>query len=245
MRWIDRLEKLGRLVFWLTLAGVCVVGLRSVLARANTMNELRNELSQVRASVEAAASRRPEPAPVPIPRLSLESMGVTMRTLDVGAATGRLFFSNVSSNAGVLCAVATVSSAAGAHTESLPECLHVGAYETGKHLVFHFARQALERICKEGDCEINIRNRADEGTSEVGTPAPSAVAAPAMVPLSSAATAEAEPKRPPRAPSQKVTPIVPAPTAAATNAVPEPDCEPPYTIDPTTGVRRLKPACAR
>lgn len=178
MNMIDRLEKLGRLVLWLSLAATCIAALVTYVSVVRRASEVAAKLEQTQKDLDEAMKPKP---PDPIPRLTLESMGASMHSLNTRNATGRVYFSNVSARKGVVCAIATVASPTGGRTTSLPSCIEVMPYASGLQIEVPFAGRDLEAVCKAGDCEIDIVNKNDDAAAPTQVPEPpqAAPAAPA------------------------------------------------------------------
>jgi hypothetical protein len=154
MHWIDRLEKVGRLVLWLTLASaVILVPLMYINLRRNA------ELQQEESAREAARKALEPPKDN---RLRLDSMGSAMTVLNVSTATGRVWFSNVSSRTGIVCIVGTATNAnTNMTTDSLPSCKQIPPYATAVEMQMMFADRDVGEICKATTCRLSIKDVPD------------------------------------------------------------------------------------
>jgi hypothetical protein len=152
MLWIDRFEKLGRLLLWLTISLVLVALPVAVAKRNLGEQELRESLQKAEANLaEALKPKKPEkPA-----RLPLNSMGDIFRSLNQSTATGDLWFTNVSSRAGVVCVQGLTGNLATRKTvSSLPACQEVGAYASAVHMTVMFPGKNLAEACKNTSCDL-------------------------------------------------------------------------------------------
>lgn len=159
---VDKLEKLGRLVLWLTLASGCML---VVLGLARWQSEAAAASASLRAATEREQKRLEKEAAKPqVPaghRLSLKSMGRVMRALDISGAQGAVWFTNVSQRSGVVCVVGVASNETTHQaSESLPACTAVSAYEA-VNMKMMFAGGELRSVCKGVECEFRIKDEPD------------------------------------------------------------------------------------
>src|SRR4051812_27675381 len=135
MHVIDRLEKIGRLILWLCLAGCTVavpVGLHIQTRQAADLAE-RTRLDVERATAQAEKVKNAAPV-----RLTLESMGLVMRAAD-NSHTGFVWFTNVSPRSGVVCIQGTATNSRTKESaHSLPACQEVGPYASAMSMKLMF-----------------------------------------------------------------------------------------------------------
>ncbi|MFW6050160.1 MAG: hypothetical protein ACODAU_03230 [Myxococcota bacterium] len=154
MHAIDRFEKLGRLILWVVISGVLVVGFAVVplqmVAHAAAESELREELEDAKERLEEARDPDSE-------RLPLEGMGTYISGLDHRNATGMVWFTNVSPRSGVVCVEGTATNdESGESTTSLASCSQVEPYQTVE-MKLMFAGGPLDRVCpKRSGCTFSI-----------------------------------------------------------------------------------------
>ncbi len=100
--WIDRAEKFGRVVLWLSLAAACVivpieyVGAKRAEARAVTKAEadLQDALRKAEARADGLHKELHHE------RLTISSMGGYLSEISYASAQGNLWFTNVSGRTG-------------------------------------------------------------------------------------------------------------------------------------------------
>jgi hypothetical protein len=154
MLWFDRIEKVGRFVLWLSLASAVV------LMPLTYINFKRSAELQQEESAREAARKASEPPKDN--RLRLDSMGSIMTALNVPAATGRVWFSNVSSRTGIVCIVGTATNPnTNMTTDSLPSCKQISSYATGVEMQMMFADRDVAEICKATSCRLSIKDVPD------------------------------------------------------------------------------------
>lgn len=151
---IDRLEKLGRLVLWVVISVVLVIGFAVVplqlVEHSKAEAELRDELREASEELEELSNPT-------IERLSLNTMAPYLSGLDYRDSTGMVTFTNVSPREGVVCAegVATHEET-GESTTSLPSCARVEPYATVR-MEMAFAGSDLARVCpKRSGCGLSV-----------------------------------------------------------------------------------------
>ncbi len=151
MPWIDRLEKLGRLVLWFSIS-LLLVGVP--LSYANQRREdagLHESLRQTQAKLEEAL--RPKNPAV----ISIESVGPFMSSLNRTTATGHVWLTNASHRGGVICIHAnalnreTQKSAA-----SLAACQELAPYASNVQIAFQFAGGDLANVCGKAECSLIV-----------------------------------------------------------------------------------------
>lgn len=156
MLWIDRVEKLGRLVLWLVLAAaVLLVPIEYIKQRRAEagMRELVRKEDLQRAKTEKEKAEKSD-------RLPFESFRPALQLLDGSA--GRLWFSNVSNRSGVVCVAGIATNPSTKQsTESLPACKLVTPYASNIELTVMFAGGDLRVICKDVTCNIGFKEVAD------------------------------------------------------------------------------------
>lgn len=163
MRVIDRIEKVGRALLWLSIASAFIVApveyVRLHAAEAEALDALRRTEEQAKAEAEKA--ERVEKAAHDPQRMAFASMGGYMSAL-VPSATGeqgKLWLTNVSPRRGVLCVYGVATSRATKRTStSMPTCVSIADYAAA-HLSLMFAGGELLDVCpKQGDCDMTIHD---------------------------------------------------------------------------------------
>lgn len=156
MLWIDRIEKVGRLLLWLTLASAVVLVPITYIKQAQVAEAARKEEQAfARKASEAAAKAAEDKKPV---RLTLASMGAIIRSLDTSRAKGAVWFSNVSARAGFVCVMGVMTNqTTKASTESLPACKSVDAYASTVDIPLMFANGDVDATCRGGTCELSLK----------------------------------------------------------------------------------------
>jgi hypothetical protein len=155
MLWIDRFEKLGRLVLWLVIAMVLVVILVAYANQRQAEAELRESLQKARAElVEMSKPDAKKPT-----RLAFASMGVFMSALNLSNATGQLWFTNVSPRVGFVCVRGVATNPTTQKTsQSLPACQEVGAYASTVRMTVMFAGGELANVCQKSQCDLRVED---------------------------------------------------------------------------------------
>jgi hypothetical protein len=157
MHWIDRLEKVGRLVLWLTLASAVVLVPLGYINLRQAAEREREEATRRIGELERQAATPPKES-----RLLLASMGLSMRALDQDDSTGRVYFSNVSPRSGVVCVGGTATNpTTNKTTSSLPACKPAAAYATNVVIEVMFAGGDLNAVCKGVSCAFSIKDVPD------------------------------------------------------------------------------------
>lgn len=155
MTLIDRLEKIARLILWLSISAVCIATplLLSAQAResARIAESLRSDAEQTRAAIEK--ERKLASAP---DRLPLESMGSVMKAYE--GHSGMAWFTNVSARTGFTCLVGSLTNPKTQEVaESLPGCAEVHPYSSVNVKVM-FAGGQVDPMCPPGACTISIKD---------------------------------------------------------------------------------------
>jgi hypothetical protein len=162
MPWIDRIEKIGRVVLWLSLASACVI------APVEYMRQHRTEAESREAARKADEAEKAEKAVHEPHRLAFASMGMFMSVLVPNSSgdQGKLWLTNVSSRTGILCVRGQATNRATQRTAvSLPRCENIGAYASAT-VSLMFAGGELSDVCpKQGDCGLTIHD-APEAADE-------------------------------------------------------------------------------
>jgi hypothetical protein len=79
-------------------------------------------------------------------------------------STGRLWFTNVSSRAGVVCVVGIATNpTTKTSTESLPACRSITAYATNVEITVMFAGGDLRSVCQGVSCSLRFEDVPDRG----------------------------------------------------------------------------------
>jgi hypothetical protein len=160
---IESFERLGRLILWLTIASVCVLVPIEYVKQHTREGELRDEAKKAQ---DRADELTKEMAAKP-GRLPLETMGMYLSS--ISNSSGNIWFTNVSPNAGTICAIGIATNASTHRSsESLPSCLEVAAYASDVHMAFMFAGAELSQVCPESSCQLAIKE-APEVTRKGGT----------------------------------------------------------------------------
>jgi hypothetical protein len=166
MTLVDRLEKIGRLVLWLTLAATCVIipleygkrqaaAQREVSAAEKAQQALKAQLEELQEAAAADSDEGPE-------RITLESVGPAMRRLDEDRAQALIWFTNVSARAGIICIVGKAANPSAARSAvSLPACRALAPYESNVNMTVQFAGSDLASACKGGDCQVGFVDAKD------------------------------------------------------------------------------------
>jgi hypothetical protein len=169
MQVIDRLEKVGRLVLWLVISAVLVIGFAVVplqLVRLSSAEaELRDDLRAANAKLADALEEQREAQGI---RLPLEGMGSYISGMNHREAVGKMWFTNVSPRSGVVCikGIAT-NDETGESTTSIASCSQVAPYATVTMQTM-FAGGALERVCPRGaGCSFSVSEVDDVQPDEL------------------------------------------------------------------------------
>ena len=155
MNLVDRLEKLGRLILWLSLAVFAVmvpIALRAQERQTAMVAErVHADAERVRldAEKEKAAS---------LARLPIESMGAAFSGLDGRSAS--VWFSNVSTRAGFVCLHAKATNPnTKAVVTSLPTCQEIHPYASNVNVKMMFAGGDFDPVCgKDVHCALSVND---------------------------------------------------------------------------------------
>ena len=165
-QWIDRIEKIGRVILWLSIASACVIAPIEYVRLHKTEAELREAARK--ADEELKAAEKAEKAAHESHRLAFASMGVDGRYLaalvpSAPGDQGSLWFTNVSPRTGFLCVYALATSRSTKRwSTSIPSCASIAPYASTVHLSLMFAGGELLDVCpKQGDCDMVIRDAPD------------------------------------------------------------------------------------
>jgi hypothetical protein len=161
--WIDRGEKIARLLLWLALAAAMLIAPIEYIKQRRFEAEVRESVRREdleRARREKAAAEAAKAQTEKSIRMS--PSGAQLMLLD--GSTGRLWFSNVSSRAGVVCVVGIATNpTTKASTESLPACKAITAYATNVEIAVMFAGGELRSVCQGVNCSLRFEDVPDRG----------------------------------------------------------------------------------
>lgn len=163
MHLTDHLEKIARLTLWLVLSAVLVVGFAVVplqyVRQRSSEADLQAALGEAKTKLAKAVAERDQPEDQ---RLALESLGPMIHALNYKTARGMLWFTNVSSRRGIVCAAGIAKNQETQQTtESLATCREVQPYSSAE-LEFMFAGGDLGRICPSGaGCAFSVQDVPD------------------------------------------------------------------------------------
>ena len=159
MLWIDRFEKIGRLVLWLTLASTVVIAPIEYIKQKRAEEQMQEAARKEFVAAERAAKDKAAKSE----RISLRSMGLIMRALSVPNASGHVWFTNVSSRTGVVCINGTATNpTTKASTDSLGACVPVGPYASQVEMKVMFAGGELAALCPQTvSCALNLNDLPD------------------------------------------------------------------------------------
>jgi len=161
MLWIERVEKIGRLVLWLSLASVCVL-IPIEYVRQHKVDTLHDEA--VRAAESDAKKAEEKLAELvkaeaeKTARLPIATMGEYLTALNTANATAQVWFTNVSTRTGVVC-VHGLATNPTTHksVESLPACQAVTPYASAVHVVLMFPGGDLSDVCPNSSCVLSVK----------------------------------------------------------------------------------------
>jgi hypothetical protein len=162
---MDKLEKAGRLLLWVTLSAAVILGIVGLAAWSTEAKALQLELADAKEGLRKALEPK-GPA-----RFPLNGIGPAHTLLRVDDAKGALIFTNVSSIGGSLCVVGVAKHPNEQTVYSLPGCVSVTAYSSARVEVMFLYRD-LTALCgksNEGNCHLSFVEATE----------PPAVAAPA------------------------------------------------------------------
>lgn len=158
MIWFDRIEKLGRMVLWLSLASAVVLVPIAYIRQRGVESELAEAARKEQQALATKAKEDAERSD----RLSLASMGSFFTALNESAATGSAWFSNVSARSGIVCITGIAKSPSRNMTiESLPACKQIQPYATNVDMHVMFAGGDLAALCKGATCTFSVKEAPD------------------------------------------------------------------------------------
>lgn len=161
--WIDRAEKLGRMVLWLSMASVFVL-VPVGLARQHDASESRLaalHASQEKAEAQAREAAATAAAKLPA-RMQLSGFGAVLTMLTTSKAEGLVAFTNVSRRSGVVCVEGTATHRDTKRTaSSLASCKEVGPYSSVT-IELTFAGTQLKDVCGDDACKLTVEDVPDD-----------------------------------------------------------------------------------
>ena len=158
MLWIDRFEKVGRLVLWLTLASTVVILPLEYIKQKRSESQLQEAARKEALALEKELKAKAEKSD----RLPLAGMFPLMRALNTANASGYVWFTNVSPRAGVVCVTGLATNPTTKQVaSSLPACISVLPYASGVELKLMFAGGELRDTCKNVDCAFSVTDTPD------------------------------------------------------------------------------------
>ncbi len=163
MTMIDKIEKVGRFVLWVTMAACfALVPLGVYRYRVAAEASAERERQEAREQAETAARLKAERPP----RMTLAGMGPLLTAFEPRRAQGHVWFTNVSSKSGPLCIRGTATNpATGQRSQSIPACIEVGPWASTVHLVLMFADGDVANVCGKGTCDLTLAEAAAGSSS--------------------------------------------------------------------------------
>jgi hypothetical protein len=158
--WIDRIEKLGRLMLWLALAAAVVI---LPIEYVNSKREATKAEQDLKDEAKKADERADalEKAKAESPRIALASLGTFLTGINYSKAEGGLYFTNVSPRAGVLCVVGVAQDPGTKETAtSIAGCQAVTPYASA-HLSVEFAGGDLTNTCPKSNCLLTFKEATE------------------------------------------------------------------------------------
>jgi hypothetical protein len=160
MLWIERFERIGRLVLWLSLASVCVI-IPIEYVRQHKIEVQRDEAVRVAESetkkAEEKLAEQLKASADKSSRLSIGGMGEYLSVL--GAANAQLWFTNVSPRVGVVCVYGVATNPATRKTvESIAACQEILPYASAVHMVLMFPGGDLSEACPNASCVLSVKD---------------------------------------------------------------------------------------
>jgi|HubBroStandDraft_4_1064222.scaffolds.fasta_scaffold741212_2 hypothetical protein len=159
--WLDRFEKSGRLVLWLSIASACVIVPIAYVSQKRAETKAEAELQ---AAVKKAEAKVEELEKGNKPgRVAFASIGAYMSSISYDKAQGNLWFTNVSPRGGTLCVVGVAQDPelSVKTSQSLPACQEVGAYASAVHVPLMFAGGDLGTACPKSNCRLTFKDAPD------------------------------------------------------------------------------------
>ena len=158
MLWIERVEKLGRLVLWLTLAAAVVLVPVEYIKQRRAETQLQETQRLEAKAIEKELKAKAEKSD----RLPLKGMPSVMRSLNVQSASGHVYFTNVSPRSGYVCITGIATNGSTKETTtSMPSCVAVAPYASMVEVKLLFAGSELEAVCKTGGCNLGLEDTPD------------------------------------------------------------------------------------
>ena len=149
---IDKLEKLARALLWLSLAVSAIFVARGHASKLQHDTRAQTALRTAEQKLAAASAQAKKPV-----RLGLDSLRPVMSGLVAGQATGKLWFTNVSPRAGIVCVRGhAVNEKTNRSVKSLAACAPVAAYASVT-MELRFAGRELDPICPDANaCRLAV-----------------------------------------------------------------------------------------
>lgn len=179
--WLDRIEKVGRLVLWLAISSACVIApivyIRALAAEADAKDAAKKAEAE---DAKKKAADELEAKSCKTRRLSLSNMGEYLKGL--AGAQGQITFTNVSPRGGVLCVYGEAKNRTTLmSTTSIPSCKEVGPYDSTVTVDMMFAGHDVSAICSNAACDFEVKDapEATEVAFAQASPRVAAATAPA------------------------------------------------------------------
>lgn len=155
--WIDRIEKVGRLLLWLALAAAVVILPIEWVSHKRESTKAEEALQEELKKAEAKADEL-EKARTTKARIPLASLGTYLSGLSYSKAQAGLMFTNVSTRTGVVCVIATAQNPDTKETsDSIPACQEVGPYASAVHMSAEFGASDLANTCPKSNCLVTFK----------------------------------------------------------------------------------------
>lgn len=154
---MDKLEKAGRLLLWVTLSTAVILGIVGVAAWSREAKAVQLELAGAKEELRKALEPK---APA---RYPLKGIGPAHTWFNVEDGKGALIFTNVSPTGGHLCIEGVAKHPNGQTVSSLPSCALVSAYSSAKVDVAFLYRD-LTVLCgktNDGNCHLSFVEASD------------------------------------------------------------------------------------
>lgn len=154
---MDKLEKAGRLLLWVTLSVAVILGIVGTAAWSKEAKAVQLELENAKENLRKAVEPKP-PA-----RYPLKGIGPAHTWFNVEDGKGALIFTNVSPTGGHLCIEGVAKHPNGQTVSSLPNCALVSAYSSAKVDVAFLYRD-LTALCgkaNESNCNLSFVEAAE------------------------------------------------------------------------------------
>jgi len=161
VNFINGLEKLGRFALWMTISATLIV-IPLGVNKSVQESARREQLARSEEQKQAAALAKEKEEEARPKRIKLDDVNPYLLSLNTSTAMGNVYFSNVSPRSGVICLSGTAGDAStGNHTESLPSCLELKAYESNIHMTVVFADSEIKKICPTNKCTLRVEDVPD------------------------------------------------------------------------------------